>query len=790
MVPDQFREDLLPGCRVLVPLGNRITTGFVVRSIENPEIEQVREIEDMLDAYPLLTSEMLELTRWVSTYYVANWGDVIRAALPPGLHRETRCMIQLIDRPTDEKTVNTDEEDEILSLLSVDRPCSLSQLTKKTGRKNIRYTLSRMEKAGRIRIEHIVEDPRVRIKSERWIVLKPGLCETDILKIGERAPKQAEVLSRLAASGGEARRSDLDVGAAVLRTMEEKGLVEFREEETMRDPYAHIGAQKLKPVRLTADQSKALQEISHELVINTFSTFLIFGVTASGKTQVYIEAIKKAIENKKTALVLVPEISLTPQAVQRYRSVFGDDVAVLHSRLSAGERYDAWRKIREGKVSIALGPRSAVFAPLDNLGLIVVDEEQDASYKQMDPSPRYHARDVAVMRGKLNRCVVLLGSATPSLETFQNAVQKKYRICRLPTRIDHVPLPNVHIVEMMHHEKNSPYQVLSPLLQEKMKERFQKKEQVILLQNRRGFAAFLRCSACGHIERCKRCDITLTYHQNRQMLCHYCGFQKPAGDVCSQCGGATLAYRGVGTQRVEQEIKALFPGVHVLRMDLDTTRRKGAHDEIITQFEQGKGDVLLGTQMVAKGHDFPGVSLVGIISADTGIHFPDFRAGERVFQLLTQAAGRSGRRNVQGEVVVQTLYPDHPVLCYAAQQDYEGFFHLCVRERKDLHYPPWGRLMIVRFKGKQDDMTAKAARAFEQFIQLPPSIEYLGPMSAPVSRVKNWYRYQVIFRIQKQADPTGIIARDAVRLALERFYAKTHFPDIRIGIDVDPMDMM
>jgi len=790
-VADRFSGDLALGHRVLVPLGNRKMMGFVVEFVDHPTIPNLREIEDILDPYPLLTVELVNLTRWVADYYLATWGEVIRTALPPGLVRRSRLLVHSIKEKIPDKGSLTDLQEDILRLLDEREKWTLVSLQRRMGQRHLRYVLSSMEKAGLVRVQDVLEESKVRIKSEVRISLREKFDPADVPTLAKQAPRQAGVLRKLQEHGGEVRRNDLDVDFSVLRRMEENGYIEMWEEDVFREPYKDLDVPDFESFLLTEEQARVLQQIESGIEKQRFCPFLLHGVTASGKTQVYIEAIHRILELGKSALVLVPEISLTPQAVQRYCARFGDDVAVLHSRMSMGERYDSWRKIREGTCRIGLGPRSAVFAPLENLGLLIVDEEQESSYKQMDPAPRYHARDAAVMRAKLNDCTVILGSATPSVESYYNALHGKYTLCRLTHRIDHVPLPTVTLVDWNEQKEDKKSRVFSAPLKDKMKARLAEGEQVILLQNRRGYATFLRCGACGNIEECPHCDISLTYHQDGHRLkCHYCGFQKKATDVCPDCGGTTVQFRGVGTQRVEAEISQLFPGTRLFRMDQDTTRRKQAHHRIVTRFEKGEGDVLLGTQMVAKGHDFPGVNLVGIISADTGLHFPDFRSGERTFQLLTQAAGRAGRRDRRGEVVIQTQSPDHPVLRFAVQQDYVQYYQHEIQQREELGYPPWGRIILLRFKGKNEEQVAKAAHAFLNHVEQNSIFDCLGPVSAPLSRIKGMYRYHIVFKGKRPLDPGGKKLRGLVRRAIHAFYEHGQVHGVRLAVDVDPVDML
>jgi len=790
-VPEHFDESCAPGCRVIVPLGSRKQTGYIVNFVPIPGIENLRDIEDLPDPYPLLTPEMLQLTRWVAEYYLASWGEVIRCALPPGLDRKTRLNVYSKETMVDPSSQLTELQELILNSIREKEKTTLRSLEKEFGKSSIRFTLSKLEKAELIRTEQLFEKQQVRIQWEKWITLikPPDSEEMETLK--RRAPKQAAILKTIQKLSGEICRSELDTDYAVLKNLKKKGWIAIREKEKFREAYPEIQNSARPVLTLTEDQKRVLRTIESALQGSIFQVFLLHGVTASGKTQIYIEAIQNVIKRGKTALVLIPEISLTPQAVQRYRNVFGDNVAVLHSRMSAGERYDSWRKLREGKFKIGLGPRSAVFAPLENLGIIVVDEEHENSYKQADPSPRYHARDVAVMRGKINNCPVILGSATPSVESYFNAAAGKYALCKLPFRIDDVPMPKVTLVNLKELRQENKKTIFSPHLIDHINRRLEKNEQVILLQNRRGYSSFLRCNSCGHIENCKHCDITLTYHQNDLVLrCHYCGFQKRPPDTCSKCGGNTFAYRGVGTQRIEEELKTLFPKARCIRMDLDTTRRKGAHSRIIFDFEKGKGDILFGTQMVAKGLDFPGVSLVGVISADTGLFFPDFRAGEKTFQLLTQAAGRAGRRKEQGEVIIQTDSPEHSVLKFSMNHNYEALYQWIIQEREELCYPPFGKMVIVRFKGKNKNEVARTSRLFADTLPNEEGMTCLGPIPAPLPKIKGLFRYQLILRSENRKDPGGKRIRNCIRTALLQFYEKNDFRNVRLAIDVDPVDML
>ncbi len=789
-VPPDLWDSVQPGQRIQVPLGSRSMAAFVTGFCSRPDLSEIRQVEDILDPYPLLGRDILDLTRWISDYYISSWGEAVRAALPPGLQRRTRLMISSHDGD-DTGIELSQEEKDIIGLVRQRGTVAFSRLRRLQPQACRRSHLARLEKLGLIRTAHELETPEATPLMEKWIRLQADPAEIDLETMRRRAPRQAQVIRQLLEKKKDLPRDSFDVPLSLLRRLEKLGVIRIVEKERLRLAAASGLRQEDAIVALTEEQQTALDEITAQLDESRFHVILLHGVTSSGKTQVYIEAVRRTLEQGKTALVLIPEISLTPQAIARYRAAFGDRVAVLHSRMSPGERYDSWRKIQDGSFSIALGPRSAVFAPLEDLGLVIVDEEHDGSYKQNDPAPRYNARDTAVMRAHLTGSLVILGSATPSLESYHNTHLGKYTLCRLTRRIDRTPLPRVRLVDLRDEEGDEHGLIFSPDLLEDMERRLASRQQIILLQNRRGYAPLLRCRDCGHIETCNNCDITLTYHQRDNTLrCHYCGFQKRAVEECSSCGGRTLRYLGIGTQRVEEELKKAFPAIRVLRMDQDSTRGKHSHGRILQLFEEKKGDILLGTQMVAKGHDFPGVQLVGVISADTGLHFPDFRAGERTFQLLTQTAGRAGRRKERGEVIIQSRIPDHPVLRMAARQEYEAFYEWEMEQRRELGYPPWGRLAVIRIKGESEARVHRAAAELHRLLPRREGIAVLGPAVCPIPRIKKLYRYQIILRAARETDPSGGLIRRACRQALDTMQKGRSGAGIRVSVDIDPLDIL
>jgi primosomal protein N' (replication factor Y) len=788
LVPSFLGSQIKVGHRILAPIGREKECGFIVGFPDYTEINGLKLIEDLVEQEPVLTSDLIILSRWISDYYMVSLGEAIRAMLPAPLHRESRLFIQRTKIDFNRQSL-TEIQKKLLSVLQKMELADFEKLKKQFHSKNLRSEIRKLESMQLICC-HYTPDNSFSPSIRKSIAVHEIPESFELINLEKKAPKQAAVLKQLIHHGVEVEYGP-DWDMTILKKLEKRGLIEIREHESYRDAYSHIKQVPQKSIRLTADQSAAVQNIGHGLDRNIFSPYLLFGVTASGKTQVYLEIVQNALDRGKTALILIPEISLTPQAVQRYKSRFGNLVAVMHSRMSQGERHDSWKKLRNRTCRIALGPRSAIFAPLERLGVIIVDEEHDSSYKQNDPAPRYHARDLAVMRAKQNQCVIILGSATPSLETYANAVQGKYQLCSLPERIDRVPMPRIFLVDKNGLPDSAKSKTLSPLLYQKLQACHQLHEQTILLQNRRGYATYLRCKACGFIESCANCDLTLTYHQtDRQLKCHLCGFQKQAPTLCAKCGGANLRYRGAGTQKVEEEIHQFFPEMHLLRMDLDTTRTKHAHSRIIAAFENKEADILLGTQMVSKGHDFPGVNLVGIISADTGLLFPDFRSEERTFQMLLQAAGRAGRRNRQGEVVIQTYYPEHPLFQFVLNQEYEAFFRYAMKNREPFNYPPYGRLIAVRFRSGDFQQGVKASNLFFHMLPRSEKYEILGPVSSPISKKKGQYRFQIIIRASRRLDPAGRDMREAIHMAVNKYQDSAHFPKVYMAIDVDPVDVL
>ncbi len=844
-VPAELMPAARRGARVIASFGKRTVIGFIVETSAESQtaaergrsIPHIKPIQDVLDVEPILSEQLLNLTSWIAEYYLAPLGEVLKAVLVQGAVRPGKRIVSL-EAPSlqaaMQQVAHAPRQAEILRELSQRGPATIQQLKKHLGARAIYSPLNELARRGFVRILEEQPKPQLKSKTEAVIEVTPEsrqIFEQHLALLeasSRRSPGQAAILRALTSTinlPSAIAVTDLlkQSGSALsaLRALARKRILTITSREVIRKTEFDLYPSSLGTIEITLNdyQRNAFECIRQSLEENKFQTFLLHGVTGSGKTQVYIESMHEALARKRSAILLVPEISLTPQIVRRFKYHFGENVIVLHSRMSIGERYDAWRAAWERESSIVIGPRSAIFAPLRNVGLIVVDEEQEPSYKQADQAPRYHARDVAIVRAAAAHAVVILGSATPSLETYTNAVNNKYSLLELPERIDTAKLPEVKIVDMLaerqrkleefreaerqrkkeadgqpHTKKPPERDILSDTLRRKISDRLEKNEGIILLQNRRGFASYVECPDCGWVEMCENCNISLTYHATKKHLrCHYCGLVRSPAETCPQCRSAEIRYHGVGTQRVEEELARSFPKARLLRMDLDTTTRRGSHDAILKKFSEGEADILLGTQMIAKGLDFSRVTLVGVISADTQMLLPDFRASERTFQLLTQVAGRAGRSALRGEVIIQTGQPDNPTLRYIAAHDYIGFYRDEIEHRKELCYPPFSRIILIEFRGKQDEEVMHHASEFmENLTERRQSIQVLGPASAALSKLKGVYRWHIILKSLKTDDPGGHIlhkvCHEAVHLYRNSRAGKSR--SVKMIIDVDPASMM
>lgn len=647
-------------------------------------------------------------------------------------------------------------------------------------------------------IKAIVPSGKNQVKTKRVVNLNQSAAETKktVSRLESKAPKQTEVLNYLLANPEEkltttelAERANTSPGT--IRRLKEKDLVSYSREEVKRIPYGEHNFSATAPFELTADQTAVFAQLKAALTEKEAETILLKGVTGSGKTEIYLQAIRKVIAGGGAAIVLIPEISLTPQTINRFKSRFGDQVAVLHSQLSAGERFDEWRRIKEGAAQIVVGARSAIFAPVKNLELIVIDEEHETTYKQ-ENHPKYHAREAAIKRANAHQAVTLLGTATPSLESYYRTQQGDYKLLTLPDRIDDRPLPEVEIIDMREELKAGNRTMVSRQLKTELEKRLEAGEQSIIFLNRRGFSTFVQCRECGYVMECEHCDISLTYHEREQILkCHYCNYTTKVPDVCPDCGSKYIKHFGIGTQQVEEVLSEIFPTAEVVRMDRDTTTRKGSYRKILSRFKQGEIDILVGTQMVAKGHDYPNVTLVGVITADTALNLPDFRASERTFQLLAQVAGRTGRGDKGGEVVIQTYTPQHYSIQYAKEHDYQGFYNHEIVFREKSGYPPVGHLINLIVSDPEEEKTIQVAQKLGTIISSKldtltnKEVELMGPVPASLAKLQGEYRWQLLL---KGRDLSQL--REVMQEARKELEAANNFKSVKIDIDVDPLRVL
>jgi primosomal protein N' (replication factor Y) len=825
LVPQAMRAEVQVGARVLVPFRNRRLTGVVVEegppADEHPGDYALKPVYDVLDDEPALPKGLLQLTHWIHRYYVCSWGEAIKAALPAGTTikterrlaptEATETALHANGAPADENAEDWSDHPTgrtVLQDLAERGETTLRALRRRTGETVPLALVRRMARDGVLDLETQLSDPSVQAKTAYHVRFAPAFRHDGVaadLKEQLRGSKQravVEVLAGLAAENVyEPRQADVkaraDAPHSTMQSLADKGIIEVVEKEVRRSPLDDLPAPGDPPdYDFHPAQQAAVDAITGAVDDRRYESFLLHGVTGSGKTVVYIEALRRVLDQGRTGIVLVPEIALTPQTVQRFRAHFGDRVAVLHSQMSDGERFDMWRGIREGQYPVVIGPRSAILAPVEDLGLVVVDEEHESSYKQFDPAPRYHARDVAVMRAHQAGAACVLGSATPSLESLMNARWGKYTLLEMPERVPVADggvaqLPDIEIIDLtLQRKKHQLDGVLADPLRAAIQTRLDRSEQVILLQNRRGYAPVIECEDCGWVPRCTDCAVSLTYHKAKGHLrCHYCGRTARFPRTCPDCGSDALSQIGTGTQRVEEELADVVPDATVLRMDRDTTTEKHAHHRILERFRQGAADILLGTQMVAKGLDFGRVTLVGVVDADVGLLLPDFRAEERTFQLLTQVAGRAGRADLPGEVLLQTRNPDQSALQHAKRYDFEGFAEQALAERRALHYPPFGRVASVAFRGPEEDRVERLAERWTAALRrhagsAEGTLDVLGPEPAFIARVKKQYRYRTIL---KSRQPSGML-QAALRQAQEAYGAPPN--GYHIAIDVDALGLM
>lgn len=793
-VPPEMVGRIEVGARVLVPFGGRVLTAFVVGLSDRSAVEKTKDIRELLDPIPLIDREILGLCRWIASHYFCPLGITIKTALPAGLLKKGRTRVVLVREDAGEADLKPTAR-AILDRLIEESPRSLAFFSRSLGRSRveIQRTLATLEAKGIVRLEPYIGGGRVGIKT-RKVVRAVSSADTPRALL-DSTPRQRECYETLlSAEGGIALsllQKEFGFSASVIDRLRSRGLVQVEEEEESRvQPYpgADIFGEGWDEFTPGEHQRTALQEIGEAIDRREKAVFLLHGVSGSGKTVVYIEAIKSVLAAGRSAILLVPEIVLTPQTVSRLSRTLDNPVALYHSALSEGERYDVWRKAGSGEIRVVVGARSAIFSPVRDLGMIVIDEEHETTYKQED-APRYHAREVALRRAEMTGSVVILGSATPSLESYWRAKNGVYRYRELPFRYRLRPTPEVSIVDMREAPRWHESWFLSEALGQRIAERIEKGEQSIIFLNRRGHSTFLQCPLCGWVSRCHQCDISMTYHRSgKALVCHYCYHREEVPDACPSCRGMSLRLRGLGTEQVEEEIHKSFPGVRVARMDLDSTATRGAHRRILERLHRHEVDILLGTQMVTKGLDFPGITLVGVVYADASIHFPDLRSAERTFHLLAQVAGRSGREGSGGEVILQTFLPDNEVLRSVKELDFAKFAEEELAARQEANYPPFYNLVNVIVTGGNRERVIDVATVGAESLRgplivpvEPGSVEVVGPSPCLVERVRGDYRWHFIIKSRSDVDPAPCIEvlKSQIRPMLRK--------DVQLVVDRDPM---
>jgi primosomal protein N' (replication factor Y) len=783
IIPDRLEKNLAAGCLVLAPLQKYSVVGVVMAISDTCRIAESRlkEISGLIDPVFSLEPNQLKLINWIADYHLCPVGDVLKAAFPPGILGRTRMRVQAgAAEPTDSQM-------KYVHNLIKARPdgCVFSKSnTMVNGVSNA--LIFKMIKSGAL---YLAADFKVhKPQSKQFAAINRNIEIASVL--AKLSPRRRELIDYLTCyPEGLAVVSLIGRGFSrgLLEALAKDGLIELIRKTD--EVVIQTSKTRARPLVLNPDQAGAVDKIKESLRNEDAGSFLLFGVTGSGKTQVYIEAAREALASGKSVLLLIPEISLTPQAIARFSAALDQPIAVWHSRITTGQRVDIYKRAKTGEIRVALGVRSAVFMPLQNLGLIVIDEEQDDSYKQSEPPPRYNARDVALIKARIEKATTVLGSATPSMESFHNAQTGKYQLLHLPNRFGGNKLPRAISIDLKNVEVDQKFWPLSDEFIERMCINIADEKQVIILLNRRGYSGTLMCKACGFVALCPDCRVGLTYHKtDRRLRCHYCGYSDNAFDKCPECQGADFDYRGIGTQKLEEFLIEILGEKGIIRMDSDSTSRKGALERIISTFEVGEKPVLFGTRMVAKGHHFPQVGMVGVLLADAGLHVPDFRASEKVFQLLVQAAGRAGRyenSDDQGEFVVQSYDPSLGILECAASQDYEVFYKKELAWRKELGYPPFGKIIRLVFAGKDDSFTRWAARKAAGVLRSGfKTGKILGPATAGVFSLGNKYHYQIMMKGRFSADQ---------KQKLKDIITSGHFGQdkgVTIKIDVDPREML
>ena len=799
-VPEELEGKVEWGCRVIVPFGaKKYYTGIVIRTDTTPSGEyETKEVSEVLDTHPILLKHQFAFWKWMADYYLCTWGDVYNAAVPSGMKIESETRVE--GNPDFEASAPLSEkEQKVLDLLGQGKAQDIARLEKESRIRNLLPVIKSLLDKEAVRIKEELKqnykprtEARVRL-AERMRNERNLHIQLDLLS---RAKKQQAVLMKyLELSHWEEGKEPEEVSrtrlleaaqaaSSVLNGLVEKEILEIYLHETGRLCTDDAGTTQVNT--LSQAQQTALNTILHSFTQK--NVCLLHGVTASGKTEIYIHLISQVLEAGKQVLYLLPEIALTTQITERLRRVFGNRLGIYHSKFPDAERVEIWQKqLSDSPYDVILGVRSSIFLPFQKLGLVIIDEEHETSYKQQDPAPRYHARNAAIMLASIFGAKTLLGTATPSIETYYNARQGKYGLVELNERHRQIQLPHIELVDIKElGRKKRMNGQFSPLLLQKIKEALESKEQVILFQNRRGFAPMIECRTCGWVPKCRNCDVSLTYHKRlNQLTCHYCGYTYQVPAVCPACEGTELVNRGFGTEKIEDDIRQLFPEARVARMDLDTTRSRTAYEKIISDFEEGRTDILIGTQMVSKGLDFDRVSVVGILNADSMLNYPDFRSHERAFQLMAQVAGRAGRRNRQGLVVLQTKSPDLPLIRQVLDNNYRELYEDQLTERRLFRYPPFYRLIYVYLKHRKEEVAEQAAAQMATYLRNGLGDRVLGPDKPPVARIQALFIRKIMIKVEQEA------SLQKIRLYLTEvqraIVADERFRTVNVYYDADPM---
>ncbi|MGM7701117.1 primosomal protein N' [Pseudalkalibacillus sp. Hm43] len=785
-IPEHLEEVISIGMRVVVPFGPRKLTGFVIALKDTSEHNRLKKIEDIVDPSPILNCELIELGKWIAENTLCFLHSAYQSMLPAAMKMNYSKKILLTDQA------------DLSGIPEVFHPGLLSEdgLTWDEVLKHEKADVRKIQQAlsdGELEVQYEIRSKGKKKKHKViHIDLSSEALALSLEAMKKKAPKQADVLKYVLDHGEEEiptlkLMEETGASRATVKSLIDKGLFKETEEEVYRDPYKDREFKHTEPLPLTEEQQQAITPILDDIENRQHETFLIHGVTGSGKTEIYLQSIEKVIQQGKDAIMLVPEISLTPQMVHRFKGRFGSEVAVLHSGLSVGEKYDEWRKIQRKEAKVVVGARSAIFAPFENIGIIIIDEEHESSYKQ-EENPRYHARNIAIERGKFHQCPVVLGSATPTLESYARAQKGVYTLCTLHERVNQRELPSAEVVDMREELRSGNRSLFSTSLFERLKDRLEKGEQSVLLLNRRGYSTFVNCRDCGFVAQCPHCDISLTYHKRSNVLkCHYCGHEAPHPSHCPECSSEHIRFFGTGTQKVEEELNRLLPEASVIRMDVDTTSRKGMHEKLLNTFAEQKADILLGTQMIAKGLDFPNVTLVGVLAADSMLHLPDFRSAERTFQLLTQVGGRAGRHILSGEVVIQTYTPEHYSIQLAQQHDFLTFYNKEMQMRKLHQYPPFYFLALITISHEElmyvVDICEKVAARLQE--SLSSNAIILGPVASPIPRVKDRYRYQCVIKYKNEPN-----LKEILNEILVHYQKRMQQDQLTISVDMHPQTIL